>query len=162
ELGLTFGCCVELVGLYVVERLQLATRPSDLHRVRANTILQSEARSQITLRQIASATCDFSDLRHASGNHSDTGANAITIAFCPDQVKVQEMIAIAAAIVKEQRCGAIIADDYVEESVVVKVGERDAAADVGSAKPGPCPLAGVKKLSVALVVKQRICLPVAD
>src|SRR6202022_1478254 len=86
----------------------------------------------------------------------------IAIAPSSHQLEIQEVTAVSSAVVQHQGRISVVGDYNVPETVVVEIGERNAAPDVRSAKAVARRLAHVHKLAIVIVVEERVELFVAD
>ena len=132
---------IELVGLDVPERLFQAAGPPDLDGVGASGFAQAKIGTQIALRQITSPTFDFPNLRNASGYNLNAGPHRVSIALCPDQPEVQEVVPVATTVVQKQRRISVVSHHHIDETVVVEVRERNSPAarrESGTRYPQTC------------------------
>jgi hypothetical protein len=124
----TFLDQVKLVSLHAGEGITLPTRPVDFDPFRLPRFAQSEGHSQVALREIASATGDFANLRDAAGNDANACANRIAIALGTNQLKIQEMIGIT-EIVQQRGRIVIIGHQNVDESIIVEISKSDTTSN---------------------------------
>src|SRR5262249_35135767 len=90
--------------------------------------------------------------------HADSGAHGVPIAPRADQLEIEKVIGISAAVVQQQRRVSIIGDDYIHETVVVKVCEGDSPAYRRSFETTARHLRRLHKFAFAFVVEKRVDL----
>src|SRR5207253_10684786 len=72
------------------------------------------------------------------------------------------MIAIAAAIVEQQRWVSVVCVYDIHAAVAIEIGEADSAAHIGRLKAAARQLGSFDKLAVAFVVEQHISLLIVN
>src|SRR6478752_7428859 len=86
---------VELVGLHIRKRVDLAAWPLYLDGLGLGSLSKSEVCAQIALRDVAAASGDLADLRHATGDDADACPHGIAVALRSQQTNVEEVTGVA-------------------------------------------------------------------
>src|SRR6266576_519883 len=159
--ALTLCYRVNSVGSDVAQHFHASARPANLYRVHDLALAQSKMKSEVVLRQIASATANFVELCHASAADGDTRADRGTIRACTDEPKQHSMSGTWDILHEKGGRFAYVQDENVDVAVIphiAKCGSPPASQRSG----GKSRRAGnIFKCAVAFVSKQRHRLPIS-
>ncbi len=138
--------------------LRLAAWPPYFNALGVCSLADAEVGTQIALRKIAATAGDFPDLRETPRHHTYPCPHRIAITFVAEQLKVEKVIAAAAAIVQEHRWVSIVCHHHIHMAGVIEICECYTTAHVRRLKPGACRFRCLEEFAIAFVVKQRIQL----
>lgn len=127
EIRAAFDNEVEAVRRNVMKDLVQAAWPRDFDGRSLGAISEAEIGAEVALRKIASAAGDFANLGDFSGGEADPGSQGVMIALGADELKIDEVIFVAAGIVEERGRITVVGDDDVDVAVVLEIGESGAA-----------------------------------
>src|ERR1700719_2441638 len=141
-----------------MKHLARAAWPDYFHGGCRRCTPQTEVRSEIALRELAAARGDFPNLRSLPGGEAYAGSQSVSIAFCSNQLEIDEMVSPRTGIAQNGRRIPIVGHDNVDAAVIVEVRESDSAACARFENAQAGGRGSLLEFSVSLVVEQRVVL----
>src|SRR6266849_6327674 len=117
--------------------------------------------SQIVLREIASTAADLIHLNQVSGNGLHARVKRQPIALRSREFESDPVVILPAHVAKNHRFAVQILDHDVHTSIIEKIPEGRAAADLRHLNRRANLFADIAKRSIALVQEQELWLPVS-
>ena len=118
---------IKAIGCEVLDRLDLPGRPADLQRLDLLCCPQAKVQTEITLRDVTTATANLVGLRHPSGYDLDARPDCHAIAFSTRQFQTHPVAAGNSVVLQDHRRAIEILDHDVHIAVVEQVPDRQAA-----------------------------------
>src|SRR5579884_1745952 len=103
---------IDGIRVDIVEQVLCAARPADLHAIDTGRAAQPEIDSRVAMRSIAAVAVDRAEITLAAAEDSDFGMIAVPVAFRPDRLEADPVIAVFNIIVKKLRRSVLVVDQH--------------------------------------------------